>query len=231
MLKYDEVATKMEAQIIADGLTQGDKLPKLTELMAKYAVSKSTIVKALAKLEQRGLIYQIQGSGVFVRRPKLDEHINLINNNGFTADMVKYKMTAKVLSLKKIAPPKDLIKYFNGDVKEVYEVKRIRYLDDQILCLEESYFKTSVVPFLNEQIAQGSIFNYVRELGIAIGFSDKYLNVIELSKKEAKLLELPEKAPALTIEETYYLTSGEAFDHSKTTYHFKNAKFFIQSTT
>lgn len=231
MLKYDEIASKMETQIIEAGLTQGDKLPKLTELMAQYDVSKSTIVKALAKLEQRGLIYQIQGSGVFVRRPKLDDHINLINNNGFTADMVKHKMTAKVLSLKKIVPPKEVARHFNDNVQEVYEVKRIRYLDGQILCLEESYFKTSVISFLNEQIVQGSIFNYVRELGIAVGFSDKYLNVIELPKKEAALLELPEKAPALTIEETYYLTSGEAFDHSKTTYHFKNAKFFIQSTT
>ncbi len=78
----------------------------LAELMELYGVSKSTIVKALERLENRGLIYQVQGSGVFVRRPKRADYVNLIDNNGFTADLPTHKMASKVLTLRKINPPK-----------------------------------------------------------------------------------------------------------------------------
>lgn len=78
----------------------------LAELMELYDVSKSTIVKALERLENRGLIYQVQGSGVFVRRPKRADYVNLIDNNGFTADLPTHKMASKVLTLRKIKPPK-----------------------------------------------------------------------------------------------------------------------------
>ncbi|HAP22915.1 MAG TPA: GntR family transcriptional regulator, partial [Lactobacillus sp.] len=44
MLKYLEIADKMEAWIIEKDLSQGEKLPKLAELMELYGVSKSTIV-------------------------------------------------------------------------------------------------------------------------------------------------------------------------------------------
>ncbi len=228
MLKYLEIADKMEAWIIEKDLSQGEKLPKLAELMELYGVSKSTIVKALERLENRGLIYQVQGSGVFVRRPKRADYVNLIDNNGFTADLPTHKMSSKVLTLRKVKPSKKVQKLF-GDPKEVYEVRRLRYIDNKVLCLEESYFRTDVVSYLNEQIVQGSIFNYVRELGIAIGFSDKYLAVKKLDQKTAALLGVKPADPALTINEIYYLTSGEPFDYSTTTYHYENSKFFIQS--
>lgn len=229
MLKYLEIADKMEAWIIEKDLSQGEKLPKLAELMELYDVSKSTIVKALERLENRGLIYQVQGSGVFVRRPKRADYVNLIDNNGFTADLPTHKMVSKVLTLRKIKPPKKVQAVFGPEQTEVYEVRRLRYIDADVLCLEESYFRTDIIMYLNEQIAQGSIFNYVRELGIAIGFSDKYLTVKKLAQKTADLLGVKAGDPALTINEIYYLTSGEPFDYSTTTYHYENSKFFIQS--
>lgn len=232
VLKYNEIATEIEQDILQRNLKQGTKLPKFEELIARYKVSKSTIVKALAILESRGVIYQVQGSGVFVRRRKKYGYINMLENQGFTSDLEEFKITTKVLGVEKIFPTEEIAEYLNcapGD--SLFHVQRIRYINAQALCIEESFFKSSIVPYLNEEIANESIFNYLKSaLKLKIGFSDKYLHVIKMKEAESKLLEIETGSPGLFVEELFYLNSGEPFDFSKTTYHHEHSQFFLQSS-
>lgn len=232
MLKYESIALLIEKSIVDSNLTHGSRLPNFKELMATYSVSKSTIVKSLDLLEKRGIIYQIQGSGVFVRRKKRNGYINFSENQGFTADLNQFEITSKVLELKEIVPPLEVCEHLNLNDKEVvYYVKRIRYINSQILCLEESYYKKTIIPYLNVEIAEHSIFDYCKTaLKLNISFSDKYIHVIKLDKDKSELLDLNESDPGLLIDELFYLSSGEAFDFSKTIYHYINSQFFLQST-
>ena len=101
MLKYMEIAAKIEQYIIDNEFDQGTKLPSFSELIQEYGVSKSTIVKALDVLERNGIIYQIQGSGIFVRRNKRIGYVNLVENHGFTQSLEEFEITSKVLKLEK----------------------------------------------------------------------------------------------------------------------------------
>lgn len=232
MLKYMEIAADIERTIVDNDLAQGTKLPKFDELINKYGVSKSTIVKALNILEGRGAIYQIQGSGVFVRRRSRLGYINMIENQGFTTNLDHFDITAKVLSLEKIVPDLEVREnLLCKENEEVYRVKRIRYVNGQVLCIEESFFKTDIVTFLNLEIVGGSIFNYLETaLKLSIGFSDKYLHVVKVNQESSELLDLPVGDPALLIEELFYLSSGVPFDFSRTTYHYEHSQFFVQSS-
>lgn len=232
MLKYNEIALNIEKKIVQQDLKQGTKLPNFNEMIQEYRVSKSTIVKALTILEQRGVIYQVQGSGVFVRRKRKYGYINVIENQGFTTDLDDFTITSQVLTVEKILPPKDVQENLVLKTEEqVFHVKRIRFINEQILCLEESYFCESVVPYLNEEIAGGSIFHYLRDaLKLNIGFSDKYLKVKKLNAEHAQTLKLQLDDPAMYSEELFYLTSGKPFDYSKTVYHYQHSQFFLQSS-
>ncbi|WP_200849487.1 GntR family transcriptional regulator [Enterococcus sp. CSURQ0835] len=232
MLKYNEIALNIEKKIVQQDLKQGTKLPNFNEMIQEYGVSKSTIVKALTILEQRGVIYQVQGSGVFVRRKRKYGYINVIENQGFTTDLDDFTITSQVLTVEKILPPKNVQENLALKTEEqVFHVKRIRFINEQILCLEESYFCESVVPYLNEEIAGGSIFHYLRDaLKLNIGFSDKYLKVKKLNAEHAQTLKLQLDDPAMYSEELFYLTSGKPFDYSKTVYHYQHSQFFLQSS-
>lgn len=83
MLKYQQIATEIETYIEEHQLQQGDKLPVLETLMAQFEVSKSTITKSLELLEQKGAIFQVRGSGIFVRKHKRKGYISLLSNQGF----------------------------------------------------------------------------------------------------------------------------------------------------
>ena len=97
MLKYQQIASDIERYIEENALQQGDKLPVLEALMARFEVSKSTITKSLDLLEKKGVVYQVRGSGIFVRRHKRKGYISLLSNQGFKKDLEGFQITSKII--------------------------------------------------------------------------------------------------------------------------------------
>lgn len=231
MLKYQKIAMDLEDYIEDNSLVRGDKLPILDDLMKEFEVSKSTITKALEILEVKGTIYQVRGSGIFVRGHRRKGYINLLSNQGFRQSLREFKVTSDLLELAVINPTKEAAHNLSIEMdEEVYYVKRLRKIQGQPLCVEESYFKKSVVAYLNEQIVSESIFKYLSEgLNLKIGFSDLFFHVGKLKKEEAEYLDLKENDPGLYKETIFHLANGEAFDFSKIIYNYEQSQFYIQA--
>ncbi|MGK0577705.1 GntR family transcriptional regulator [Macrococcus capreoli] len=232
MNKYETIANDITQYIHDQQLEQGTKLQSLDQLMQQYNVSKSTITKALDTLEKRGVIFQQRGSGIFVRRQRREGYVSLLTNRGFTSDLKEFDITSEVLKLEKIIPDDNVKSNLHlKDGEAVYYVERLRKANDEILCIEASYFPVKLVPYLNVEIAQASIFDYLTNaLKFNISFADIYLHIDELSESDAQLLALKPGNPALYLEQVIYLATGEPFDYSTITYHYKHSKFFVQAT-
>ncbi|MDX8045065.1 GntR family transcriptional regulator [Gracilibacillus sp. S3-1-1] len=232
MLKYQQIANQIEQFIEENQLQQGEKLPILENLMNQYNASKSTIVKALDLLEKKGIIFQVRGSGTFVRRKDRKGYISLLSNQGFKKDLDQFEITTKVMDLQVVKPTKEVAENLNilSD-QDVYHVKRIRYIHGQTLCVEESYYNKEIVTYLNKEIVTESIFHYIQEgLGLKVGFSDMYMQMGKLNDEEARLLGLIAGEPKMSAETIFFLSSGKPFDFSKITYNYQQAQFFIQGT-
>ncbi|MCQ2517226.1 MAG: GntR family transcriptional regulator [Lachnospiraceae bacterium] len=65
--KYLELVEKIKDQILSKNISIGEKLPSENELSARYGVSRETVRKALAILEEEGFIEARHGSGTFCR--------------------------------------------------------------------------------------------------------------------------------------------------------------------
>ncbi|WP_145473304.1 UTRA domain-containing protein, partial [Staphylococcus hominis] len=71
---------------------------------------------------------------------------------------------------------------------KVIFIKRLRFLDNQILCIETSYFNKNIVATRGKKRASQSIFSHIqKQLNINIGFSDIYFYVDFLNKNESQL--------------------------------------------
>ncbi|UJW59484.1 GntR family transcriptional regulator [Bacillus sp. A116_S68] len=233
MLKYQQIATEIEKYIEDHALQQGDKLPVLEKLMAQFDVSKSTITKSLDLLEKKGVVFQVRGSGIFVRRHKRKGYISLLSNQGFKKDLEEFTITTEVIELNVIKPSEEVA--LNLNIKaddDVYSVKRVRYINGQTLCLEESFYNKAIITYLNKEIVSESIFHYIREgLGLKVGFSDLYLHVDMLTEEEAGYLGLKQGMPKLYVETVFHLTNGQPFDFSKITYNYEQSQFVIQANS
>ncbi|MCP3027133.1 GntR family transcriptional regulator [Halobacillus sp. A5] len=233
MLKYQQIAIDIEKYIEEHALQQRDKLPVLEHLMAQFEVSKSTITKSLDLLERKGVVYQVRGSGIFVRRQSRKGYISLLSNQGFKKDLEEFNVTSEVIELTVCKPTKEAAHNLNIELSsDVYYVKRIRCVNGKTLCLEESYYNKAFITYLNKEIASESIFHYIKEgLGLKVGFSDIYLHVDKLNDEEADYLGLKKGDPKLFMESVFHLTNGQPFDFSKVTYNFEQSQFFLQANS
>ncbi|WP_409346393.1 FadR/GntR family transcriptional regulator [Paenibacillus sp. MBLB4367] len=62
---------RIRAYISENGLKPGDKLPTERDLAERLQVSRTVVREALNQLETLGLIFKVQGSGIFIAQPNL----------------------------------------------------------------------------------------------------------------------------------------------------------------
>ncbi|MGH1285348.1 GntR family transcriptional regulator [Bacillus toyonensis] len=224
--KYKQIADVLE-QNIRDGLfTETKKLPTEEALMNRFEVSRNTIRKVISQLVNRGYIFQVQGSGMFLRETSVTDYINLGSLRGLTKNRVSQNIETQVLELEVIDADEEIAKQMQCEIgNRLYFLKRLRIIDGKPFSIEVSYFKKDIIPYLNEEIALSSVYSYfIEDLRLNIGFADKVISCEKVNKENAQLLELNEGDPALLIENTVYLVNGTIFELSQSMFHYEKTK-------
>jgi GntR family transcriptional regulator, transcriptional regulator of bglA len=225
-VKYKEIADRLESDIREGKFNQTKKLPTEDELIKKFEVSRNTIRKAVTQLVNRGYIYQVQGSGMFLREESVTDYINLGSLRGLTKDLASKTIETKILALEIIEADEIKAKQLRCEAgTKLYYIKRLRVVDDEPFSIEISYFKKDIVPYLNKDIAISSIYSYlIADLKLHIGFADKVINCEKIDEADAKLLQVAPQDPALIVENTVCLTNGTIFELSQSIFHYQKAK-------
>lgn len=225
-VKYKEIADCLESDIREGKYDVTKKLPTEEELMKAFEVSRNTIRKAITQLVNRGYIYQVQGSGMFLREHSVSDFINLGSLRGLTKDLISKTIETKILELQVIEADEEQSKKMRCEVgSKLYFCKRLRVVDGEPFSIEISYFKKDIVPYLNEEIAKSSIYSYIIEdLKLHIGFADKVVNCEKIDEEKANLLNVIPGDPTLIIENTVCLANGTIFELSQSIFHYQKAK-------
>lgn len=229
MPKYKVIIQKIIEQIEETEMKQGDKLPSIENLMDIFDAGKNTILKVLNVLEKQAYIYQVAGSGSFVRKSKRSGYINLTESIGLKDHLSEFNLETKMIDLQIIKPTQEIMENLNVDKDDdIYYVKRLRSVEGKGYSIEVSYYVKSVVLYLNQEIIEDSIFKYLLEnLNITPGFTDHFMTLETLNKTEADLLELEEGSPVVLLESIFFLKDGTPFNYSKVLYQ-QEAQFFVQ---
>lgn len=223
--KYQFVSQDIEDKIFNN--VYEDKLPTEDELINGYDVSRNTIRKAIEVLVHKGIVIPIQGSGFFIRKISIDGAINLETFRGLTHDFKNSKIETHIIEFEEINADEDISEKLKCEVgSPLYYIKRLRIMDDVKWVVEYSYFNRKHVPYLNREIIEGSIYNYIREgLNKQIGYVDRVIEASLLNKDDAKILGLKENEPALLSINKSMLKTGEIFDYSVDVHNYKHTRF------
>lgn len=229
--KYKIVAETLEKEISEGMYDETKKIPTEEELGQRFEVSRNTIRKAIEILVKKGWVYQIQGSGVFVRDNLGPNMINLQNMNGLTNDFSDREIRTEVINFDLIQADKTLSEKMKCEIgTPIYFVNRLRYIDGKSYTVEYSYFNKNLILYLNEEIIRGSIYNYIREdLKLNIGLVDRIFYADYISDNDAELLGVENGAPTMVNENMAKLANGEIFDYSIAILNYKNMKFTFLS--
>lgn len=229
MTKYEKVANDLADKINNNEFRDTLKLPTEDQLVSEYKVSKNTIRNAIKVLVKSGLIYPVQGSGMFIRDNRKYNTVFLSGTRGITRDHPGQKLENKCLLLEIVNADENLSQIMQCEIgTPIYYIERLRIVDDMPYAIEYTYYNKNIIPYLNKDIVESSIYSFIKDdLHISFGFADKYISSRKLSSNESKLLELEEGDPTIIIEDNVYLSNGTLFNSSHVVYNYKLAHFFM----
>ena len=229
MTKYESIANQIADRINNNEFSETHKIPTEDQLVEEYKVSKNTIRSAIKVLMKAGLIFPVQGSGMFIRETRKYNTVFLSGTRGITKDHPGNHLINKCLSLEIIHADDNLAQIMQCEIgTPIYYIERLRIVDDAPYSIEYTYYNKDIIPYINKEIVESSIYGYIKnDLHISFGFADKYISSRKLTEKESQLLKLEVGDPAIIIEDNVYLSNGTLFNSSNVVYNYKLAHFFM----
>ena len=187
------------------------KVPSEAQLSIKYDCNRHTIRKVLESLIERGYLKKTHKGPTYINELPSNHSLTLSSfyelhkGDSIKTDILKFNIikTSEYLSNKlKI----------NIDAK-VWEIVRVRYVNDIPDHIEETYMPYSLFEDLSIDICKNSILSYIEnECKYSISHSLKNIKAIQLNDYESSILKKDKNSLAIQIENIGYLTNGRIYE-------------------
>ncbi len=206
------------AEKITKEFKQSNKLPTQKELMDHYYVSRSTIIKALDLLKSQGLIYSIQGCGVFFVANKLPLYLEGVYSYDYQLIQMGIEIENTLVSFKIIEPNMELVDSLNlNENEKVFEIirQKIDKKTKEVMIVQYNY--------LNAKRFAGLIGNNLQNRRLYVELYENFeLNItdaieeIELTEVSTELQKLSNSKDkkVLEITRTAY-ENDKVFEYTK----------------
>lgn len=230
MKAYELIYNSLEGSILKGQYAADEFLPSENQLVKQFHVSRDTIRKALNKLMANGYIQKIQGKGSLVlKRDQLRFPVSGLTSYKELQSSAGYQSQTRVVRLKKIRIDADLAKrtgFMLDD--EVIVLTRIRQIDNSNIIIDHDLLLTSVVPYLDTEIAEDSIYNYFEtKLGLTISFAEKEITVEPLTAEDHQYLDLNEQDNNIVvIRSRVFLANAQQFQYTESRHRADKFKFY-----
>ncbi len=210
--KTIQVSEMLIREIAAGRYPDGSRLPTERKMAESLGVAVGTLRRALAILEERGLLRRVQGSGNYVEAKTEVQSIyeffrlELIGGGGFP--------TAEILEVQRLQ--KDSSLPFIGPGTRAHRIRRLRYLDSMPVVLEEIWLDGRFVDWILQDDLRDSLYYYYKEkLKVVIASITDQVGVSEVPDWSPDTFNLSPGTPCGLIERLGYDQSGEVVEFSR----------------
>ncbi|MCF3944030.1 GntR family transcriptional regulator [Oceanobacillus alkalisoli] len=211
-------------QIVSKKITPGTKLPSENELADRYHVPRMTVRSALTKLEERGLVYSVQGKGRYLQEKTKQIQLSLTGKTSFTEKMQQlgYDLKTENRYCEKINFDEKIYDALQAEETDaVYQIGRLRFIDNEPIAIHHSFVRKAHFPKIKEDGPQiTSMFAYYRKLGYNhFSSSETILSITFPTAKEQELLSCQSLVPLLVVETNCLdMETKEVIEYTKILY-------------
>ena len=209
---------------------ESDILPSERQLASEFSVSRPTIRKALAELEDDDCITKLSGIGYIIKNKnnkyidhELDSFIGFFQDAKEQGKSISSKIirqsvvqTYKYISNKLILNKDDL----------VFVLERIRYVDDEPICIAKSFVPLKLYPdIINHDFSTESLFEVLQRKGLKMEYAKRSIEVSAATKLEKLYLELKENEPIFVFNSIGFDENHKPFEYEISKYPAFKTKF------
>ncbi len=219
--KYQKVINGITADIESGRLKPNQQLPSENDLSEIYNVSRITVRKALSELVLSRIITKSQGRSTIISNQIVDKKLNEVVSFTKASLLRNEQPSTRVILVQLIEPSVYIAKVLNIDFSDkVWQIKRVRYTNGFPLIFEESFWVSKLVTPITYKIAEGSMFTYIKTLGINPKEAKQDLDAVVADEELAKELEVQVGFPLLRstmiIMDTDHIAFEISFSYHRT---------------
>jgi GntR family transcriptional regulator len=225
---YARVEGTIAERIAIGSLSPGDRLPSEDELVAEFAVSRTTIRSAIHGLIQRGLVEIRRGRGTFVATPKIVQE--LTNLTGFVEDMEVLGLRATATLLDQRVMPADPVVARHLALTQgtpVTRIQRVRLADGMPLSYDETFLPSDLgEKIVADDLETEPIFALLeRKYETPLVEAEYQLEAIVADSTVAAALQVRMGSAIFLIERTSYAIGGRPVDYERLHYRGDRIRF------
>lgn len=229
---YHQVYLRLLDELAHGAWRRGDQIPTERELATSFGCSLITIRRALDELAREGRLERTRGRGTFVTEPPITR--NIMGPAGFADEMrsLGYQPYSVVVTAKlEEASPVVSAALAVPSRAPVYYLERIRGADGQPLMLEQVRIPAAAVPGLLDHDfgREASLWDVLRnDFQRPVERYRELLSAIVPSAREAGLLGLRSRRPAVQFEGIAFTTGDVPIEHSRTVVSPERARYYVE---
>ncbi|MDR7238858.1 GntR family transcriptional regulator [Neobacillus drentensis] len=200
---YKQIADYIRQKVDDGEWSVGYQVPPEIRLCEQFNVSRITVVKALERLVEEGLLVREQGKGTFVALPELStESVELLS---FTEEIKKKGKIPSSLVLSKswTKPTIGIQQRLKLERNErVLAIRRLMMADDLPIGIQTSYLPEKHFPDLMNFVTDNvSLYSVLREqYGTIITQAIETYRAVQLDDEEMELLEMEHTRTGFNVE-------------------------------
>lgn len=208
-------------RIIDGEFHPGATLPSETKLGLRYGTTRGTVRRALAGLQERGLVSPVQGSGWVVRSGRQSQSFEELRS---FAQWARSKgMTPGGLVRRKEfgeATPDEARRLWVNPGSRVLRVMRTRSIDGRDVMLERTCYPNWIADRV-AAIGDGEasvVETLSREHGVVTAFAEHAIDAVAVSSSDAALLGVRRASPLLRVRRVSHTPAGEPIEYGEDRY-------------
>ena len=226
---YRQIADTLRERIQSGELRPGDALPTESALQEEFAVSRVTVRQALKQLTQEAIIESIQGSGSYVKEERVNYDIYQLTSFYEKLADRNVETHSDVRVFEAIGADESLAEKLQVMPGEnVWHVKRVRFIKQKPVTLEETWMPLALFPDLTWEVMENSKYHFIEQTKrMVIDRSEQEIVPVMPSEEMVSLLGLDASRPILEKISRGYLNDGRVFEYSRNAFKSDDYKFTL----
>lgn len=198
-----QILHKITRKIVEGTWPPGHLLPKETEMAKQYGVSRMTMNKVLTQLAQEGYVHRRKRIGTLVAQPRVQSAVLAINNIQEEVSALgrryRWELLSTELRVPNVQDQRQLDLDVDEDGRECLFLQGLHYSNDEPFSLETRAINLALVKDARTaDFTQNVPSNWLLE-NMPWTNARHHVRALNVSGRDAKLLELPVGAACLEI--------------------------------
>jgi GntR family transcriptional regulator len=213
---YEQLAELLRREIQAKLPNCGAySLPSENELAERHGITRVTVRHALDVLEREGWIYREKGRGTFAATRRVEHELTQLVSTTDAMRQRGWSLVTRVISIKTVPAPEHIASILEIKPEaSIYELQRLRIVEDTPLGLQTVYLPAHLCPKLEENDLTHSLYRLLEtRYGLRLWTGRETLRARGASQDEARLLKVRKGTPVMSAERWTYASTGTPVEY------------------